>query len=71
MQLLRNATMLSERAVLTSAGQGSTIKICFAVLPGSKNVRIYMPEGNGAMQVKNGVACANVARTASFLLGSK
>lgn len=66
--------VLSDKIVLTSVGQGSLITICFAAPPGKK-VKIYVNENNSwkavGTQVKNGVACAKVHSSGSYVLGGK
>ena len=68
------STVLSNLMVLTSVGQGSNIKICFAALPG-KEVKIYFSGHDSwkpvGTQVKNGIACAHVPGSGSFVLVGK
>jgi hypothetical protein len=74
-ELPKNAgRVLSDLVTLTSVGQGSNIKICFAAIPGKK-VKIYF-SGTGSWkpvgtQVKNGIACAHVSSSGSFILAGK
>lgn len=67
-------TVISEMIVLTSVGQGSNIKICFAAPPGKK-VTIYFSAGGSwkalGTQVKDGMACAHVPGSGSFVLVAK
>lgn len=66
--------VLSDLIVLTSFGQGSNVKICFAVPPGKK-VKIYFSAQNSwrplGTQVKNGMACAEVPRSGSYVLAGR
>ena len=62
---------LSDKIILSSMGEGSAVDICFAALPG-KNVKIYYAGTDSwkplGTQVKNGVACASVPGSGSFVL---
>ena len=66
--------VLSETIVLTSVGQGSIIRICFAAPP-SKEVTIYFSAGGSwkalGTQVKDGMACTQVPGSGSFVLVGK
>jgi hypothetical protein len=69
-----DGTILSDVVVLTSVGQGSIIRICFAAPP-SKKVTIYFSAGGSwkalGTQVKDGMACAQVPASGSFVLVGK
>lgn len=66
--------VLSDLVVLESLGQGSNVKICFAAPPGKK-VKIYFTGQNSwkpvGTQVKNGIACAHVPASGSYVLAGK
>ena len=67
-------TVLSDVVVLQSFGEGSNVKICFAVPPG-KQVKIYF-SGQDSWRalrttLRNGIACAQVPRSGSFTLVGK
>ena len=70
----KDGTVLSDQIVLTSVGQGSIIRICFAAPPGKK-VTIYFSAGGSwkslGTQVKDGMACAQVPASGSFILVGK
>lgn len=65
---------LSDLLVLTSVGQGSNITICFAAPPGH-DVAIYY-SGRGSWRpvgthVSNGLACAHVPGSGSYVLAGR
>lgn len=70
----KEGQVLSETVVLTSVGQGSIIRICFAAPP-SKKVTIYFSAGGSwkalGTQVKDGMACTQVPGSGSFVLVGK
>jgi hypothetical protein len=70
----KDGRVLSDQIVLTSVGQGSIIRICFAAPP-SKKVTIYFSAGGSwkalGTQVKDGMACAQVPDSGSFVLFGK
>lgn len=64
---------LSDQLVLTSVGQGTNMKVCFAAPPGKK-VRIYYFDGNSwkalGTSTKNGIACAPDQGSGSYVLAA-